>query len=89
MESILGKSAVQAVYYHLEKSYLLKPEDIPEKPQVFAKAIKGIFGESGAEVIESLLVKDLLARLGVEGQGEESSNLVNWLDKLKNTHSKK
>jgi len=89
MENIFGKSATKAVYYHLNKSYLLKHEEIHEKPQVFVKAMEEMFGERGAEVIEALLVKDLLAKLGIECQDKENNNLVDWLDKLKTKYSKK
>ncbi|MGQ9565513.1 MAG: NitrOD5 domain-containing protein [Candidatus Bathyarchaeales archaeon] len=89
MENVFGKSAAKAVYHYLNKSYLLRPEEIPEKPQVFVKAIEEMFGERGAEVIEALLVKDLLAKLDVECQEKENNNLVDWLDKLKTIRSKK
>ncbi len=87
MKSIFGENTAQAVYYHLEKRDIMKPEDILEKPQTFALAIKDIFGETGAEIIETLLIKDLLTKLGVKKEREENTKLVTWLDKLNNcTH---
>jgi len=89
MENIFGKSATRAVYYFLEENYSLKLEDIPEKPQIFAKAIEEIFGDTGANVIETLLVNDLLSQLGIKNQGKEMSKLVNCLSILKTTYVKK
>ena len=89
MEGVFGRSAARAVYYHLEKDFLLMPEDIKEKPEVFVEAIECIFGEDGAEVIENFLAKDLLAKLSGTDQWEEASKFVDWLDKSRNTHSKK
>jgi hypothetical protein len=81
MESIFGRSAAEAVFYHLEKCYILKHVDILEKPEVFSEAIEGMFGEVGAEVIEGLLVMDLLARLKEECEGADE--IMRWLDRLR------
>jgi len=89
MENVFGKSATKAVYYHLRRGYLLKPEDILAKPEVFVEAIGEIFGARGAAVIEALLVKDLLARLGVESQKEEARSLADCFDRLKASCVKK
>jgi rRNA pseudouridine-1189 N-methylase Emg1 (Nep1/Mra1 family) len=89
MKNILGKNAAQAVYYHLEKRYLLKLEDIVEKPQTFSKAIKEMFGETGAEAIETLLVKDLCTKFRIGGKRKETSKLVDCLDGLKITGIKR
>jgi len=67
----------------------LKPEDILTKPEVFSEAIEGMFGEVGAEVIEALLVRDLLAKLRQDCEGEEADEIMVWLDKLKNSAGKK
>ncbi|MDH5447814.1 MAG: DUF3227 domain-containing protein [Candidatus Bathyarchaeota archaeon] len=85
IKNIFGKNTAQAVYYHLEKRHLLKLEDILEKPQTFSEAIKEMFGETGAEVIETLLVKDLRTKFRVKGQRKETGKLVDCLDGLKIT----
>lgn len=85
MKNIFGESTAHAVYYHLEKKHLLKLDDILEKPQIFSIAIKEMFGETGAEVIETLLVRDLCAKFKVRGQRKETSKLVDCLDGLKVT----
>ena len=83
MKSIFGRDTTEAVYYYLEKRYLLKPEDILERSEAFMEAIKGMFGEIGASVIESLLVRDLCTKFGVERrEGRELEKLADCLDEL-------
>jgi adenylyl- and sulfurtransferase ThiI len=89
MKNIFGKTTVEAVYYHLQKKYLIKLEDIPEKPHTFAKAIKEIFGEPGAEIIETLLVRDLCTKFGIKGQRKETDKLADCMDLLKIRHIEK
>ena len=88
MRDIFGEETVNAVYYHLRKKHMVKLEDILEKPESFARAIKAIFGDTGADVIESLLVKSLSDELGVTGQRKETTGLVDCLDELKVSLSK-
>jgi hypothetical protein len=88
MRDIFGEETVNAVYYHLRKKYLVKLEDIVEKPESFAKAIKEIFGNTGADVIEALLVKSLCDEFRVMGHRKEAVRLVDFLDELKVSASK-
>lgn len=83
MRNIFGETTAKAVYYHLQQGYLLKFEDIPEKPQIFAKAIREIFGEAGADVIETLLVRNLCEKFGVKGQGKGADRLADCMDEIK------
>jgi hypothetical protein len=56
--SALGDSAKQAIYYHLEKSFNVKKEDIPSRMTAFTQAIENIFGV-GANFVEILIMKKL------------------------------
>lgn len=85
MKNIFGENTAKAVYYHLREGHLLKLEDIPKKPQTFAKAIKEIFGAPGAEVIETLLVKDLCTKFRIKGQRKDIDRLVDCMHELKIT----
>jgi hypothetical protein len=88
MRDIFGEETVNAVYYHLRKKHMVRPEDILEKPESFARAIKAIFGDTGADVIESLLVESLCDEFGVTGQRKGAAGLVDCLDELKVSLSK-
>lgn len=82
-KSIFGENTAKAVYYHLREGHLLKLEDIPEKPQGFAEALREIFGEAGAEVIETLLVKDICAKFGIEVHGKEIDRLADCIEEIR------
>jgi hypothetical protein len=87
-QSIFGENTAKAVYYHLREGHLLRFEDIPEKPQSFAKALEKIFGEAGAEVIETLLVKDIRAKFGIEVRGKrETDRLADCLEEIRHQES--
>lgn len=60
--STLGDSAKQAIYYHLEKSFNVKKEEVPCKMTAFTQAIQNIFG-AGANFIEILIMKKLYEKI--------------------------
>jgi hypothetical protein len=62
--SSLGESSKQAIYFHLEKSFSIKKQQIPEKIADFAQAIHRIFG-LGANFLEILIIKRLYEKIGV------------------------
>lgn len=61
--SSLGESSKQAIYYHLEKSFNLKKQEIPYSIEAFANAIEKIFG-LGANFLEILIMKRLYEKMG-------------------------
>lgn len=82
INQILGKNVAKTVYYHLEKNYSLKLEDIPEKPEVFSEAIKNIFGQEGANVIEAFLIKELFTRFELVLQKKEDYKFSDYVYEL-------
>ncbi len=61
--SSLGESARQSIYYHLEKTFRLPKEDIPDHLDDFKKGLEKIFGV-GARYIEILIMKQLFLKVG-------------------------
>jgi len=61
--SLLGESAKQAVYFHLEKEFKLNKKDIPYKIEDFTEAMENIFGV-GAKVLEIRIMKNLFKNMG-------------------------
>lgn len=61
--SSLGDSSKRAVYYHLEKTFDIKKQDIPYKIEEFANAIEKIFG-LGTKIIEIQIMKNLYEKVG-------------------------
>jgi ribosomal protein L23 len=69
--STLGDSAKQAIYYHLEKSFNVKKEDIPSRITAFTQAIENIFGV-GADFVEILIMKKLYEKVDESFKWNES-----------------
>lgn len=61
--SSLGETSKQAIYFHLEKSFNIKKNEIPHKIETFAEAIEKIFG-LGANFLEILIMKRLYEKIG-------------------------
>lgn len=59
----LGESSKQALYFHLEKGFNIKKDDIPYKTEAFVTAMEKIFG-MGADYLEILIMKSLHDKIG-------------------------
>jgi hypothetical protein len=76
--SSLGDSPKQAILFHLECSFKIKKERIPENITEFTKALEKIFGP-GALYLEKLIVKRINEKLGLEFEEAESWNLLEYV----------
>ena len=63
--SSLGDSPREAIFYHLETSFRLKKENIPQNLSEFQQALEGIFGP-GAPYLEKIIIRRLYERLGLD-----------------------
>ena len=61
--SSLGDSVRQAIYFHLERKFNIKKQEIPNKIEEFADAIEEIFG-LGAKLLEIRIMKSLYEKDG-------------------------
>jgi len=61
----LGESSKQALYFHLERGFNIKKDEIPRKTEAFADAMEKIFGQ-GADFLEILIMKKLHSKIGLE-----------------------
>jgi len=73
-----GESPKEAIYYHLNKTFKLQREDIPEDTDRFSHALNMIFGP-GAEVIEKLIVKNLYNRLNLDFEENASLEITDYI----------
>lgn len=69
--STLGESAKQAIYFHLDRSFNIKKEEIPSRIMAFTQAIENIFGV-GANFVEILIMKKLYGKVGEAFNWNES-----------------
>lgn len=63
----LGDSARQSVYFHLEKKFHIKKEEIPGRIEDFDHGLNRIFG-AGARFLEVLVMKKLYEEMGSRGK---------------------
>ena len=73
--SSMGESSKHAVYFHIEKSFNIRRDEIPCRIEDFAKAIEGIFG-LGAHFVEIVIMKRLHERIGGGFKWPESSDFT-------------
>jgi hypothetical protein len=80
--SSLGDSPKQAILFHLESSFKIKKEHIPENITEFTKALEKIFGP-GALYLENLIVKHLCEKLGLEFQKVDNKDFLECVNNVK------
>jgi hypothetical protein len=62
--SVLGESSKTSIYFHLEKTYGVKKQDIPQKPEDFIVAMEKLFGP-GSKFIANLILRSLCQKTGL------------------------
>ncbi|MEM2281460.1 MAG: hypothetical protein QXZ68_05675 [Candidatus Bathyarchaeia archaeon] len=75
--AFLGESPKQAILFHLENTFKLRVEEIPENLKGFKEALEKIFGP-GASYIERLLDK---LNIKSETEGQDLQGFVENLRK--------
>jgi hypothetical protein len=73
--SSLGTSSKQAIYFHLEKEFNIKPQEIPERITDFSDALEEIFG-LGANFIEILIMERLREKARSGSVRQKPGNLT-------------
>lgn len=73
--SSLGESAKQAIYFHLEKRFNVKKQEIPLRIEAFADGLEKIFG-LGANFLEILIMKQLYEKIGGVFKWDESTDFT-------------
>lgn len=59
----MGESAKQSVYFHMERTYKVARNEIPENLPQFQEGLEKIFGVS-ARLMDILIMKNLYAKVG-------------------------
>jgi hypothetical protein len=73
--SSLGESSKQSIYYHLDSSFSIKKQEIPDKLEAFTAALEKIFG-LGANLIENLIMKRLTEKVELGSKWNTSRELT-------------
>jgi len=89
LKQVLGETATQTIYFHLEQKHHLKREDIPDNLEDFRFTLEKIFG-IGALVIEKTIMENLHSRLslnnknlGLKYESKEQFNFIDYITDLR------
>ena len=72
-----------AIYEHLEKSYKVKREEIPEKLETFHEALRNLLGAGSSKVMEKLIVRSIYSRLELKFTQHDGWTLVDYVSHAK------
>jgi len=75
----LGDSSKEAIFYHLEKSFDIRKDNIPTRLKEFREALEEIFGP-GAQKIGKLITKYLQGELGLNSKPVKSVDIVEYVE---------
>ena len=64
LNQVFGTEATHLIYRHLETKYALKPEQIVDRIDIFAKGLEE-FLSSGAYVVERKILEDIYSSYGL------------------------
>ena len=89
LNKLLGETAAQTIYFHLEQKQHLKLEDIPDDLKNFLFTLERIFG-IGALIIEKIIMENLYSRLSLNNKdlsfkykNKEHFNFINYITDLR------
>ena len=74
---LLGDSARQSTYYHLERKFKVSKSNIPRQLRQFEEALDKIFG-LGAKYIEISIMRNLYEKTGRPVEWREDNDLIFW-----------
>ena len=86
----IRESSKQAIYFHLEKGFNIKRQEIPDKIADFQDAIEKIFG-LGASFLEIPIMKRLYEKVGqtVQLQGSEDFTFTEYVTAVRRSFLEK
>jgi hypothetical protein len=75
---VIGESARDALLYHMERSFGIRHQEIPERLEGFHEALGDLLG-AGARVVETLIAKNLYDALGLNFEGHENWTIIDYV----------
>lgn len=83
---ILGESSRKAIYFHLEKTFKIKKEELALKFEEFKKALEDIFGP-GAEIIKGVIIREMRTKLDLDFEEKEGLELTSYNGIIQEVHN--
>jgi len=78
----LGESVMESIYYHLEKTYSISRDEIPDRLEDFSSGLGRMFG-AGGKVMEKIIVEELHSRLGSKPEEKAGRSFVDHVNEAK------
>ncbi len=79
---VLGNTVRHALYYHAERIYHVKREEVPDRLAAFHEALSSLLG-AGARIVERCIAQNLYNKLGLEFEEHEGWTLVDYVNHAK------
>jgi len=70
------------MYWHLENRFSLKRDEIPDRPGVFAEALRDMLG-AGADVLLRIMAKRLYEELGLAFEERPGWGFADYVENAK------
>jgi len=81
---VFGESTRCVIYYHIASKHRIERERIPERPEAFHEALKGMLGE-GSKVVEKQIAKSMYAMLDLRFKEYDEWTLVDYVNDARET----
>jgi len=82
LKQVFGESGTSVIYGYLQNALSLRQEEIPKKLEVFAEGLDK-FLNSGARVVEKVILDSLYSDFGQEFQFKKGYKFVDYVNELK------
>ena len=77
--SVIGESATQATYYHLEKFLSLNRDEVLKNPRTFVEGLEKIFG-FGSQYLEMAIVEKLYSKIGITHKEKRNYAFTDYVE---------
>jgi len=75
---ILGETSKRAIYYHLETTFSLPREAIPERPEVLAHALEVMLGKGGV-LLQRRILASYYEKLGLPLEERQGFSFADYV----------
>ena len=79
---IFGKKSLNSILLIMKKNYSLEWKDIPNRIEVFAKALHKIIGK-GSVIIENLIIENLYLKLDLTFKWKKDYKFTDYINELR------
>ena len=82
LKQVFGETGASVIYQYLQSTLSLRQEEIPRKLETFSEGLNR-FLNSGARVVEKVILDGLYSDFGQEFQFKEGYSFADYVEELK------